>query len=72
MQCSGSEGLELSKATQMGGGYIPKGPCSHIVYTVAPKSYIGTTSRPKYVLFGDMDPQGTVKRSEVEVFRGSG
>ena len=30
----------------------PKGPCAHIVYTLA----IGTTLRPKYVLFGHLDP----------------
>ena len=37
----------------------PKGPCTQIVHTLAPKYlYLGTTLRPKYILFGYMDPWG--------------
>ena len=45
----------------MGFMVIPKGPCTHIVYTLAlhtlalKYSYIGTLG-PKYMLFGYMDP----------------
>ena len=36
-----------------------KGPCIQTVYRLWPQStYIGTTLRPKYLLFGYMDPQG--------------
>ena len=35
----------------------PEGSCTQIVYTSAPKYlYIGTTLRPKYIVFGYMDP----------------
>ena len=37
--------------------FNPKGPCIHLVYTYWPPSTkIGTTSRPKYLPFGHMDP----------------
>ena len=36
---------------------FPKGPCTQIVYTLAPMYlYIGSTLRPKYILLGHMDP----------------
>ena len=35
----------------------PKGPCTQVVDTLAPKYLnIGTTLRPKYILVGHMDP----------------
>ena len=34
---------------------FPKSPCPHTVYKVP--NYIGTTSRPQYILFGYMDPK---------------
>ena len=41
--------------------YTPKGPCTHIAYIHWPQStYIGTTVRPKYILFGYMHPEGTL------------
>ena len=40
---------------------IPKGPCAQIVHTLAPNYLpIGTTVRPKYILFRYMDPEGLV------------
>ena len=35
----------------------PKDPCNQIVYTLAPSTYIGTTLRPKHILFGYMNPK---------------
>ena len=43
----------------VGGFLFPKGPCTRIVYTLAPEYlyYIGSTLRPEYVLLGYMDPR---------------
>ena len=38
---------------------ILKGPCAQMVYTL-PLKYLGTTSRPKYILCEYMDPQDIV------------
>ena len=37
----------------------PKGPCTHIAYTLAAKYLRGTTLRPMYILFRYMDPKAT-------------
>ena len=37
----------------------PKGPCTQIVYTLAPKSPNRDYFKAKVCLFGYMDPQGT-------------
>ena len=41
-------------------GCGPKGPCTQIVCYIlwAQCTYIGSTSRPKYILFGHVDPSG--------------
>ena len=51
------------KASRGRGGvriWLPKGPCTHMIYTLAQPTYIGTTSRPKYKkrLVGHMGPKG--------------
>ena len=43
----------------------PKGPCTQIVYTLPQSTFLGTTLRPKSILFGYMDPEGHI----VEGFR---
>ena len=53
------------KASRGGGVRIclPKCPCTHMIYTLAQPTYIGTTSRPKYKttkLVGHMGPLGLI------------
>ena len=40
----------------------PKGPmCPNSVYSRPPNTFLGTTLRPKYILFGYMDPHRVSK-----------
>ena len=39
----------------------PKGPCSQIVLHWPQSTYIGTALRPKYTLFGCMDPSPPIR-----------
>ena len=65
----GSEGQRWRRGAF---GADPKGPCTQIVYTLAPEplnpkplnpkpcTFVGNTLRPKYMLFGYRDPLGDV------------
>ena len=55
-----SRSVEATKHEASAMPLLPQGPCTQIVSTLAPKyAYIGTTVRPRYILFGYMDPWGS-------------
>ena len=48
-------------------GVIPQGSCTFVVYT-----YVGTASRPKYILHGNMEPWALPKVVRKSGLEGSG